>query len=205
MNARYLCIGSKYHRQRGSHFYAREATIHVCHAHGFGTLRSLDARDLPAYARWCAEVGGRDLLDAFELAAINEHRLLEPNVDEGPEPVVIEWHADELLHGPGRILWTPCVECTCCDGTGKSNEWDAEEECRADCDECDGTGYNAGAQIVTDYDGNPVDDSYPESACREAVNAWQMRAALRKWVRDRQPIVTREAARPFNEKDHEHE
>lgn len=125
-----------------------------------GTLRALDYDDVPALAKWCAEVGGRGLLDAFELHCIN-HRLLplEPQLD-GDAEKVDDWRAEEFQHTPEglRIVWTPLCTCPYCGGTG--NAEDDPGPCDDDepdpCWACDAKGKLEGPELVTDADGVPI-------------------------------------------------
>jgi hypothetical protein len=156
---RYLCIG----KSGGSkdHFRPDRALIGVCRRHGFGTLKTLPEDEVSLYAEWCAIHGGRDLLDAFELAAINDGVVkLEPEIEslDGLEGD-IEWTALEMTHGPDRIRWRPKVMCDECDGTGEPSAWQMlTDEDNDECEECCGDGYFYGGEVVTDYEGNVMWD-----------------------------------------------
>lgn len=123
-----------------------------------GTTRMLDPRDLGHYAKWLGAVGGRDLLDAFEVQLINDGMLFVRPVDVDGVPLHDECKALEIRHydDGSRIVWEPQIECTACDGDGHFAL--PGDPIREDdlCAVCDGSGHMAWGEFETDMDGNPL-------------------------------------------------
>lgn len=123
-----------------------------------GNLQLLDWQDLPAIARWLGIVGGRDLLDSFEIALINDGLLrVWPVNDEGePHPedctcIALEHHDDGI-----RLFWNHKVPCPQCAGRGHHAPVGQAVEEEDSCTYCDGDGRVWGHEVMTDQDGNVV-------------------------------------------------
>lgn len=121
-----------------------------------GTLQFLHDLEVPAYAKWLGLVGGRDLLDAFEVALINCGMLRVWPVDEDGEPLHDECDAVEIRRyddGP-RLVWEAKLKCEWCCGNGHHNLHGEPVEEDDLCLSCDGVGYTTSAEFETDMDGN---------------------------------------------------
>lgn len=124
----------------------------------FGTLDSLEPDERAVYARWCAQMGGKGLLDAFELGLMNCHRqpLVRPL---GSWPEVSEWSARRIVRddaGGVYIRWSGTGACPRCEGTGDSDEDDEDDDGFAVCSNCDGSGEDETVTLWTDMDGAEV-------------------------------------------------
>lgn len=123
----------------------------------FGTTQILDDAEVPAYAKWLGLIGGRELLDAFEVKLINDGMLRVWPIDEDGEPLHDECEAVEIRHydDGSRIAWEPKVRCETCCGAGHyrldGGLVDEEDVCVL----CDGNGFVWGCEFETDMDGNP--------------------------------------------------
>jgi len=123
-----------------------------------GTTRMLDWHELSDYAKWLGLFGGRDLLDAFEVALINDGMLYVWPIDEEGMPLHGECDAVEIIHydDGSRIVWEPKLQCDVCCGAGHhalSGEPVEEEDI---CIYCDGNGHTFGEWFETDMNGNPI-------------------------------------------------
>lgn len=126
----------------------------------FGTLRLLDWRELPEFAKWVGVAGGRDLLDAFEVALINDGMLWIWPIDADGEPLHDECECVGLEHHDNgiRLIWEPKIPCEACGGEGHFAAI-GDEVCEEDlCAKCDSDGWNWGREIVTDMDGLALPD-----------------------------------------------
>lgn len=124
----------------------------------FGNTQMLDDLEVPAYAKWLGLVGGRDLLDAFEVQLINDGMLRVWPVDADGEPLHDECDAVEIVHydDGSRIVWQPKVRCETCCGAGHYR-LDCEPVEEEDlCLHCDGNGWTWGREFETDMDGMPA-------------------------------------------------
>jgi hypothetical protein len=107
-----------------------------------GTTRMLDQPEVKDYARWLGQVGGLDMLDAFEVQLINDGMLDVFPVDADGDPLHDECDAIEIVHyeGGSRIVWEPKLKCETCCGAGNfaldGQPVDEEDLCL----ECDGNG-----------------------------------------------------------------
>lgn len=124
----------------------------------FGTLQLIDWRELPSFSKWVGVAGGRDLLDAFEVALINDGVLWVWPVDEDGDPlhdecdcVGLEHHAEGI-----RLFWQPKVPCEWCSGEGHFAALGDPVEEEDLCIKCDSNGWNWGREFATDMDGNPL-------------------------------------------------
>ena len=126
----------------------------------FGNTQLLDDRDVPAYAKWLGTVGGRELLDAFEVALINDGMLRVWPVDADGDPLHDECDAVEIRHydDGSRIVWEAKLRCDTCCGEGHFNLLGEPVEEDDLCPHCDGNGYVTGPEFETDMDGAPVAD-----------------------------------------------
>jgi hypothetical protein len=123
-----------------------------------GTTRLLDDREVPAYAKWLGLVGGRELLDAFEVKLINDGMLRLWPVDAEGEPLHGECEALEIRRyddGP-RIVWEAKIQCDICCGQGHHNLHGEPVEEDDLCITCDGSGYTTGPEFETDINGEPL-------------------------------------------------
>ncbi len=114
--------------------------------------------ELRDYALWVGKVGGRRLLDAFEVQLINDGMLMVWPVDADGEPLHDECDALEIRHyddGP-RILWEAKIECETCCGAGHHNLHGEPVEEDDLCLMCDGNGFTYGPEFETGMDGEPL-------------------------------------------------
>jgi hypothetical protein len=124
----------------------------------FGNTQMLDHREVKDYAKWLGVVAGRSMLDAFEVALINDGMLMVWPVNEFGEPHPGECDALRIEHydDGSRIVWEAKVECPHCDGDGhyglRGEPVDEDDICL----NCDGNGYTYGDEFQTDMDGNAV-------------------------------------------------
>ncbi len=129
----------------------------------FGTLRMLSADDIVACARWLASIGGRPLLDAFELRLLQQNCI--PSVqlqDEDGTSIKAEAEVVGIeRYDTGLYLrWQSKFPCDTCEGLGELDEeqidrlkLDAEA---GRCHECGGEGHWYGSDLLTDYDGRAL-------------------------------------------------
>lgn len=122
------------------------------------SLQAIDWNEIPAYSIWLGRVGGRDLLDAFEVALINAGVLrVWPISDEG-WPLTEDAQCVSMEHHDSGawLWWEPRIKCTDCGGKGHFamvGELVGEDDI---CLRCDGDGFTHGGWIKTDLDGLPV-------------------------------------------------
>lgn len=127
----------------------------------FGNTQLLHDNEVQEYAKWLGLVGGRELLDAFEVKLINEGMLRVWPVNADGDPLYAECEALGIRrYDTGtRLQWEPRVQCPFCHGHGHHNlggELVDEEDL---CLSCCGCGYITGAVFETDLDGRPLGDS----------------------------------------------
>jgi hypothetical protein len=126
----------------------------------FGTLRGMPENELKAVAKWCAVVGGRALIDALELEAINSGLLrFQPSEEAYGQDYkeVDEFIALEFIHTDDGtlIVWEPRINCGACEGTGLHDEMEDADDWDNACHVCGGTGYVDGETFETDMNGDP--------------------------------------------------
>lgn len=123
-----------------------------------GTLQMLHDLEVPAYAKWLGLFGGRELLDAFEVALINCGMLRVWPVDDEDEPLHDECDAVEIRHydDGSRIVWEAKLRCDDCCGQGHHNLHGEPVEEDDLCLSCDGNGWKTGPEFETDMDGGPL-------------------------------------------------
>lgn len=128
-----------------------------------GTLRMLSADDIVACARWLASIGGRPLLDAFELRLLQQNCISGVQLqDEDGTPIEAEVEVVGIeRYDSGLYLrWQSKFPCDTCKGLGWLLDEDLErlkldvDEGR--CGECGGEGHWYGSDLLTDYDGRAV-------------------------------------------------
>lgn len=124
----------------------------------FGNTQLLSDADVPAYAKWLGLVGGRELLDAFEVKLINDGMLRVWPVDSEGDPLHDECDATEIRHydDGSRIAWEPKWRCDTCCGEGHFNLHGEPVEEEDLCPHCDGLGQITGPEFETDMDGGPL-------------------------------------------------
>ena len=124
----------------------------------FGSTQLLDDHEVPAYAKWLGTVGGRELLDAFEVMLINDGMLRVWPVDADGEPLHDECDAVEIRHydDGARIVWEAKLQCQWCCGNGHHNLYGEPVEEEDLCMACGGDGYTTGAEFETNMDGEPL-------------------------------------------------
>lgn len=124
----------------------------------FGNTQLLDDAEVSAYAKWLGLVGGRELLDAFEVQLINDGVLRVWPVDEDGEPLHDECDAVAIVHydDGSRIVWEPKIKCDTCCGAGHYNLHGEPVEEEDLCLFCDGRGWNTGPEFETDMQGTAL-------------------------------------------------
>lgn len=124
----------------------------------FGNTQMLDDGEVKEYAKWLGVYGGRDLLDAFEVALINDGMLYVWPVDNDGEPLHDECEAQEIIHydDGSRIVWQPKLRCETCCGAGHYRLDDEPVDEEDLCVHCDGNGWTWGGEFETDMQGNPL-------------------------------------------------
>jgi len=124
-----------------------------------GNTQMLDwGAELADYAKWIGTVGGRDLLDAFEVQLINDGMLHVWPVDAEGDPLHDECDAVEIRHydDGSRIVWEAKLKCQWCHGEGHHNLHGEPVEHEDLCMSCGGDGYVIGPEFETDMDGAPL-------------------------------------------------
>ncbi len=124
----------------------------------FGNTQLLDWQEVPQYARWLGLVGGRELLDAFEVKLINEGMIWVWPVDADGEPLHDECNCEEIRRyddGP-RLVWTPKLRCETCFGQGHYVMDGRPVEEEDICLDCAGNGWTWGSEFETDMHGEPL-------------------------------------------------
>lgn len=123
-----------------------------------GTTQMLHDNEVKDYARWLGTVGGRDLLDAFEVQLINDGKLCIYPVDEDGEPLHDECDAVEIRRyddGP-RLVWEAKIPCETCGGNGHFDTYGDPVGEDDICMFCDGNGYTWGQEFETNMDGGTL-------------------------------------------------
>ena len=123
-----------------------------------GNTQMLDYSEVRDYAKWLGVVGGRELLDAFEVMLINDGMLLVWPVDADGEPLHDECDAVEIRYYDtgSRIVWEAKIRCDMCCGQGHHNLHGEPVEEEDLCLSCGGDGYTIGPDFETGMDGEPL-------------------------------------------------
>lgn len=122
---------------------------------GFGTLHVLTEDEIKACAIWLARVGGRGLLDDFEVSLINAGALRIWPHDADGHAHSSDWVCiDTERSDTGiRLIWERRVTCKSCDGDGHTAALGDEVTDDDVCAYCDGDGSVYDDWTVTDMDG----------------------------------------------------
>ena len=126
---------------------------------GFGTLRNMPDADMRACAVWLARVGGRELLDSFELALIQDG-VIRINVHDA-EGYYYRGHWEcqdvkRLDHGM-LLFWERKCACESCNGVGNFTSPGDLVDLDDICTDCGGTGLRFDTSAITDMDGLLID------------------------------------------------
>lgn len=123
-----------------------------------GNTQLLTMAEVPDYAKWLGLVGGKALLDAFEVQLINDGLLWIWPVDDEGEPLHDECDCLEMRRydDGARLVWQPKVRCETCFGQGHFVMDGSPVEDEDFCPCCDGNGWVWGREFETDMDGSPI-------------------------------------------------
>lgn len=126
---------------------------------GASTLAHLPEDETKACALWLGRVGGKRLLDAFELALIQAGRVRINVHDSDGNYYGGHWECQDVepLDAGYLLFWERKCTCENCSGSGhhaQAGELVQEEHI---CTLCEGSGLRHDTNAITDMDGLLID------------------------------------------------